>query len=462
MRSPGNERRRPQCLRLFFFVSMLHLAGADNAAAQATVQPWRAEIRGSIEYLDLLRQQTDRYRAITLGRRRSAEISLSDDIDSVFVAFEASDLYAALSAESQHYAVAIHPDRRVLRIGWARSMGAWEWTSALLFPAHRSLLRPLGEVGIRLNPWAHTFDTEIRLSTGAAVQSFGASLYDFTADTRDEQSSWSASLRNAVRLSTSWSGSLEIGRSRAQIRQGPVGYSTRGENDTWNGAAALMWRIDDDRTFEISASYAEASVAGGLSVDDQSFGAAPAGRLFFRSATAHVRTVVGNRPTDLEAGALSANGKWVGAVESWPFTPIAATVFSNRLNLRASGSLTGAWCDVTSTWATGVWQFRPGGRFIQLWCDGEVAHWEPEYLVFGIKNYALERLRFTSVLLLELHMTVRVPWNRTAFIAEAVQLAPLRVGLRSASGSGAASGSSPRISTDGGRRVRLAIEWRPF
>lgn len=76
-----------------------------------------------------------------------------------------------------------------------------------------------------------------------------------------------------------------------------------------------------------------------------------------------------------------------GNVQSWPFTSIITRLVANRLNFRIEGSVNiiNAGGKIRIRW--GEYEFNPELQVFHIIPESEIDTWQPEYLVFGTRNY---------------------------------------------------------------------------
>ncbi|MBI2418522.1 MAG: hypothetical protein HYV28_11615 [Ignavibacteriales bacterium] len=157
----------------------------------------------------------------------------------------------------------------------------------------------------------------------------------------------------------------------------------------------------------------------------------------------------------------SLRGGVVGSIESWPFTSVINSLFVNRAYFRASGKAEVVVLHGTYTFTNGNLQLLPGLSFIHIFPELFTETWQPEFLVFGRKNYDASELELKSagLMLLELNGGYKIKQFHLQF--ELAQFLPVYTNKQKKQGStGVAPGpaeSSKKVSTDGGRSLRLQL-----
>lgn len=170
----------------------------------------------------------------------------------------------------------------------------------------------------------------------------------------------------------------------------------------------------------------------------------------------------GTGPNYSVSGAYySMRGGVVGSLESWPFTSVINSLFVNRAYFRASGKAEAAVLHGTFAYTHGNLQLLPGLSFIHIAPELFTETWQPEFLVFGRKNYDAARLELKSAGLLLLELNGGYKIKQLFCQLELCQFLPVYVNKHKKSGTAgsepAPAGSGEKVSSDGGRSMWLQL-----
>ncbi len=160
---------------------------------------------------------------------------------------------------------------------------------------------------------------------------------------------------------------------------------------------------------------------------------------------------------------LSLSG--IGHFESWPFTTLAASIITNRLNYQLSGFIkhhsfeSAADVQFGSNLLTAVISYH------RILPDAVLEHWEPEFLVFGMKNFTRNPFSIRDIHLLGIKLHYAYPFNDFTLSAFVEQYIPLSIKYNQHSSTSTPSPSGPATpasppTTDGGRRGGFFFTFR--
>lgn len=76
-----------------------------------------------------------------------------------------------------------------------------------------------------------------------------------------------------------------------------------------------------------------------------------------------------------------------GNIQSWPFTSVITNVVANRMNFRIDGWLNAINLGGKLTLPLGGFHISPELQFYHIIPESEIDTWQPEYLVFGVRNF---------------------------------------------------------------------------
>ncbi|MBI5727766.1 MAG: hypothetical protein HY965_07930, partial [Ignavibacteriales bacterium] len=157
----------------------------------------------------------------------------------------------------------------------------------------------------------------------------------------------------------------------------------------------------------------------------------------------------------------SLRGGVVGSIESWPFTSVINSLFVNRAYFRASGKADAIVLHGTYTYTYGNLHLFPGLSFLHIAPELFTETWQPEFLVFGRKNYNSSKLELKSAGLMLLELNGEYKIKQFHLRLELAQFLPVYINKQKKQGStGGTPGSteSPeKVSAGGGSSLRLQL-----
>ncbi len=414
-------------------------------------------------YTDALRYASDRMQGTVFSRRTAGSVFLFWSADTVTVSVRTQDEYAAFSNRAGSFSAAVRRSVREATVGWNGGdhllAYAIDWTIPL--NPERSLLR-FGGGALSLSPLGARWTVGggwHRQPSGAGV---GATVADFVAMVDDAQETTTWRLHTSVRpweavsFSGEWrerwseDGGTASGYS-VPHRFGAFGYRVGVSADAGGGM-----RIGADHAHTRYAMSAMAELQQTL------FGDIAGGAGTMREWSAFAAGSMRGLSLRLAGAWMTADLNAVGHIESWPFTSLAATIFTNRMYFVLDGSLDVLTFSGTAAMDAGGVELVPSVGFSRIWTNIRVTHWEPEFLVFGVKNRRVDPVPISRCSAVTLSCDVRLPFLGGHLVLTALQVVPFALVERAVPATGDApppsSGPSVRSSLDGGRRMR--ISWR--
>jgi hypothetical protein len=173
-------------------------------------------------------------------------------------------------------------------------------------------------------------------------------------------------------------------------------------------------------------------------------------------------TTRGGRWYKLEAEVCYADGKLVGHIESWPFSSVVQSLFINREYYRFSGVLQLERVTGATVYSWKNLEVLPELSLIRIVPHLQIETWRPQFLVFGMTDYANSSLDIKEAGLAWL--SVKCSWSiASALITiQANQVSPLYTVKEEKPAGAAASAPSQagRHVVDGGRWFTAAVQWR--
>jgi len=414
----------------------------------------------SVAYHDLLRQSSDRIRSTVLARDAFCSLRACWDSDTVGVAVLAESQYWSFTNRSSSFSSAVQASNALAVIRWN---GAWQWTE---YEIHASVPvdrraqfgRFLG-ASVALRPLDAGWT--IGGSWQRAPSTFGGivSVEDFLAATDEPQetSRWEVrfglSPLSCCSLRASW-------QERWTVVDGnDRGYSIPHRFGSFGYRAAATIALSSATKIGVEQENRRYAMTAVANRDGTMFGDVAGGIGTSREWSVKLEFPFLRLPVTVEGTHLSADLNAVGHLESWPFTSLAATVFDNRMNYVIDGTIRAVSLTGETGIGAGKFTLQPSMTFTRLWTDLTATHWEPEFLVFGVKNFRVDPFSVARSSLLTFSIRLMVPLFRGHLEIAGLQIVPLAVSNRGTAISPGQpelpSAAEGRETIDGGRSIRL-------
>jgi len=439
---------------LFFFFSV-----AQSQLLADSVVHINATVIG--EYADILRQRSAQSSTTIFARSFDAAISASRGCDTLTLAYSGWNQYASYNNLASDIALSAENGLRSLSLQWISSVSWVDYSATALFPFSLAVLPLHYNVWIRLKPLGKVFMplfTYERLPT-SFTSGLGVKDFSFPLNEQSISSAWNLTLQSQpiefMEGLFSWGKSITTTAGEAK------GYSSPLDWDKQTFSAQLKIYPEAKSSVWIDWSRSDGKGEMHLSKDGLLFGDLAYGTFIFNQWKAGASKIIFSLPMLCEYSYYQWKVYGVGHIESWPFTSIASTVFDNRLYYIIDGAIDIHQVIGNITVSCGIWNIKPSIGLLYILPNVSLKHWEPDFLVFGIKNAKDELFSIQQCWLLllgceidfsvfSMHVTVQVEQyipvstrNRKKPVITVEPSTPVI--------------SSTPSSTDGGRWIRLEI-----
>ena len=291
---------------------------------------------------------------------------------------------------------------------------------------------------------------------------FGLKDFSFSLNQSCTSSAWNAIVES--RPEEFLEGAFSWGKTITTTEDNPKGYSSLLDWNTQTLTAQLKIHFNVQSSFWIGWERKEGNGKVLFKKDALIFGDLAKGTLIFDQWQAGGQTIAFSLPISCEYNYRRWEGNNAGHIESWPFTPLASTVFDNRLYYTIGGSVDAHQLESSTLFGWGWWQIKPALGILYVLSDISLKHWESDFLVFGAKNSKVEPFLIQRWWLLRLGCQLDFPLFGLEAALQMEQYIPISIEKReertspsvpsTPAGSGSSGGST---TTDGGRRIRLQI-----
>jgi hypothetical protein len=438
---------------LFFFLSVARSQVADS------IVHINATVIG--EYADILRQRSDQSSTTIFARSFDATISASRGCDTLTLDYSAWNQYASYNNIASAIALSAENGLRSLSLQWISSVGWLDYSATAFFPFSCAVFPLHYGAWIRLNPFGKAFMPMFTYERLPTLFTSGLGLKDFSFPLNEHSisSAWSVALQSQP--FKFMEGFFSLKKNITTTKGEADGYSSPLDWNTQTFSAQL--KILPEVCSTVWSGWERSDGKGEIHLikDGLLFGGLAYGTSIFNRWYTGVSKIIFSLPISCEYNYYRWEGHGVGHIESWPFTSVASTVFDNRLYYTIDGTINIHQVEGSITIACGTSNFIPSFGFLYILPDISLGHWEPDFLVFGVKNAKVEQFTIQQCWLLRLGCEVDFSVLNMHVVLQMEQYIPISVKDRKKQGS-AVGPSTPAISStpssaDGGRWIRLEI-----
>jgi len=290
----------------------------------------------------------------------------------------------------------------------------------------------------------------------------GLGLKDFSFPLNDNciSSAWNITLQG--QSSEFIEGSISWGKKISTTMNKAVWYSSPLDWNIQTHSAQLKIYPDENSTIWIAWKREQERGEMRFNKDGLSFGDLAYGKYIFNNWQAGLRKTIFMLPMYCKYDFYRWVVYGVGHFESWPFTPLAASVFDDRFYYTLDGIVDVHQIQSSATVALDGWNIKPSLDLLYILPDLSWRQWEPNYLEFCIMNAKEEPFSIQQCWMLRLGCEVNFSVLNMNINVQMEQYIPVyteerQVQAGSNSEPGDPAVSSTLSSIDGGRRIRLEV-----
>ncbi|MGB2869232.1 MAG: hypothetical protein WBD36_12330 [Bacteroidota bacterium] len=412
-------------------------------------------------YFDLFRQNSERLHTTLFARSSFVQIGAASSSDSLFFALTSDDTYGVYDNSVPSFSGSFKNTTQVISAGMKSSVWFNEWSVSLFAPLDRNPGGLFYRFSLGAQPFGNFLSAKASWERIPLSHSSLFRVEDFLASFDEGVAMRKFTVEIEAFPFPNAGATLKLFSSVDQSPGGQTGYSAMNTIKGFGTDASLFIAVSEDATGWVEYSTNVFRLENELKSEDLLFADLSQGSLDWSHYAVGYRSGQRSSPWKLWYSFRKYEGSGIGHMESWPFTALASTVFDNRLYYRFDGTVELHALTFTPEFRSGSVQLIPEAEYFFVRSGIDLEHWEPEFLVFGVKNYALDPLSIQTAHLLKLGVRATIPLlgARVSFFAE--QFVPLRVTYRttsSVSPPGEIGTPGTKTSTDGGRRIGMVVE----
>jgi hypothetical protein len=440
----------------FFFLLIII---ASIASAQQGNDP-SFKLSAGTSFGDIFRQTSDRSRTTVFTRGSHVLLSGVRGSDSISLQYLSEEYYAAVDQQQTRFTGSLLLGRRTVTAGYAGRYSVLRYALSAGVPVDASPNTVHYILSLSTAPFGPLLSAAVSYGTAPQRYSAGVSFLDFLMPAADGINGGTAAYSISLSPISPFTADVEYEESAGEKREGESGYSSRTRYHSIIKRMSGTYVFSEEMILQAGATTGEYRLDldlhnGGLSFGGLTNGAS---RYVRYSAGAILPLLKGSAEYSFEQYDLSG----VGGIESWPFTTLAASIIANRLNYAFSGMVKHhALSNSMSAEFSGL-SLSGTLSYHRILADAALEHWEPEFLVFGKKNFTSDPFSINDLHLLGFGITVQFPVKAASVTCSAQQYIPVAVSYRSrtaapAPGPAPAPAAPSSVSTDGGRHAAVSV-----
>ncbi len=449
----------PNLRFLFILLSLLCISSTLLSQLADSVIHIRTDI--SSEYSDIIRQHSDHSSATVFARSFDAAISASYGHDTITLAYSGWNQYASYNNYASEIALSTKNGLRALSLQWINSLGWLDYSAKVFFPFSIKAFPLQYSAWIRLNPFDKIFIPSLsydRLSI-SSVSGLGLKDFSFSLDENCISSAWNIMLQSKpiefIEGSFSWGKNISTTSNEA------TGYSLPLDWKMQRFSAQLKIHPEESSSVWFGWKRREEKGEMRFIKEGLSFGDLAYGKFIFNNWQAGASKIIFSLPVSCEYNFYRWVVYGVGHFESWPFTTVASSVFDNRLYYIIDGIIDVHEFESRTSVAWGDWIIKPSFGLLYVLPDISWRQWEPDFIIFCVKNAKEEPLSIQQSWLLRLGCEINFSVLNMNIAVQMEQYIPISSKEREkqSGGTGPSTPAAPGTisSTDGGRRIRLEV-----
>jgi hypothetical protein len=419
-------------------------------------------ITAGSNYFDVFRQKSDKSNTTILVRESFAEVSARQGKDSLTLTASSSEEYAGFSMPTSQFSASLHNSLQTLKCSYSSKLTFVQYSLAAGMVMNASSHPLYYKAALTASPFEEVLWLTLGLERLPYRYGFSVSYYDFQVPFDDAAHSTLASFTLRSKPFASLLASLAYCEADGGSSPSTTEYGI-GSSDRYFGKkifAQYFLSLTSNVTAEFSTEEFRSDVV--FNRDGQLFGD------LTRGLAKHSRYVVRgsadqfNLPITLEYAFDQLSSSGTGHFESWPFTSLVSSIITNRLLYQFNGFLKVH--SLRSTAKLEVLSMPTNFEisYHRILTDIVLENWQPEFLAFGMKNYASNPFSIKDIQLLKLGIETTILTRLAEITAQIEQYVPIAITYRRQESVSVLPGEPPAPAstpqTDGGRRFGLRMK----
>lgn len=441
------------CCFFILFCSSLLFAQPDSSHSLT--------ISAGTEYFDLFRQKSEKSSTTAFFRRSFLAGTIAFNMDSITISYHDNTHYASFNQNESKTSFSVTNTEHVLDIQYNGKVSIFHYLlDCGTFLNTRNYLFRYG-IGFSVHPWDDLFESRVELHQLPAVINSANLFQDFLVDFKEQPLStqWIFSLRS--KPINKLTGEIIFSELKGTTSVPAVNYGTSSVFTTQSIEASVRFPINNESNLHLAFNSVEHTANIILKRDDISFGSLNNGSVRSNHFEIGTTTELFSQFFLLQYSFDQVKGSGIGHIESWPFTSFAASIIANRLLFSAAGIIKHHSISLIAPFHLQSFHLKVNLSYHNVIPDIVLEHWEPEFLVFGMKNFYRKPFSISIAHLGKIYIAAEIPMSVIQINFFGEQYLPISISYRSYQAVQPIPPSTPvsptSIATDGGRRFGIQL-----
>ena len=417
-------------------------------------------ISAGTEYFDIFRQTSDRSRTVALSKQTYATLSAMFENDSLSLTYRSIEHYAAFNQNESRFNASLKNSLQSVRLSFASALYFFDYSLALGIPLNTPSYPFYYKAAIFASPFGSLLNFDVALERSPSHYNNSISFQDFFVPLRDVSTTTTISYTIRSMPFIDLSSAIHYYESDENKKGVTTGYGVTTEHQYFGKKISLQYSFSHSTFLQTEIGTEEFSTDLTFKQNNQSFGdlSNGSGKHSTYSALLHTKELSFPLSIKYSFEQLSLSG--LGHFESWPFTSLAASIIANRLNYQISGFIKHHSLETKSNVEFESSSLAITASYHRISPDAVLEHWEPEFLVFGMKNFTRDPFSINDIHLIGIGLQYEIPFGDLIVSAYLEQYIPIAIRYRERIPTAPPSPSEPTKTssapaTDGGRRAGL-------
>jgi hypothetical protein len=440
---------------LFFFI--LFLYPVHLSAQSDTIHILRMD--AGTDYFNVFSQSSDRSNSKIFSTMYFAGVSYQNGTDSLSVFFRSTKEYGALRQQNSLLSFSTTILERSIEAQFNSRRQFITYSLLLGYNDNGSAGNLLYGGGISISPWEKKFTVSASFKNIAFHYGTGILFRDFFVPFAHTIPVTETAAGFSLQPSDNLYGEVSYDRSSSTNGSPGSAYSVQHAYRADHIAAMIRFRPYATTHVDLFADRSFNTIEATLKQEAQSFGNFTDDRWRQNRIGIELVSDIMTFPVTFRYSFYEMSIDGSGSVESWPFTPLAASVIANRLYFNLSGSAKYHSAGIATGFTLLQSAVTVELEYDKVVPDLTLEHWEPEFLVFGMKNFTRDPFSIGTTHLGKIHGAISRSFSTVTTRLFIEQYFPLSIEYRKYEPIQTAPPFAPIESrkpfTDGGRKIGL-------
>ncbi len=419
-------------------------------------------ISAGTEYFDIFRQTSDRSRTVALSKQTYATLSAMFENDSLSLTYRSIEHYAAFNQNESRFNASLKNSLQSVRLSFASALYFFDYSLALGIPLNTPSHPFYYKAAVFTSPFGSLLNFDVALERSPSHYNNSISFQDFFVPLRDVSTTTTISYTIRSTPFSDLSSAIHYYESDENKKGVTTGYGVTTEHQYFGKKISLQYSFSHSTFLQTEIGTEEFRTDLTFKQNDQSFGDLSNGSGKHSTYIAILHTKELSFPLSIKYSFEQLSLSGVGHFESWPFTSLAASIIANRLNYQISGFIKHHSLETKSNVEFESSSLAITASYHRISPDAVLEHWEPEFLVFGMKNFTRDPFSIKDIHLAQIGLRYDFPFQGMTLSTFIEQYIPISITYRKHETiSPPAQPSAPtdvtHPSTDGGRRFGLTF-----